>query len=116
MTARTSARVAWSACGLALALLAGVYTAGVFLLGRLLDPATGDSALAVAAATLAVAALFQPLRRRVPAAGAIRLWIPLARLAADRPAQEQVGRAGHRGASRNASRVRTPQPLAPLGW
>jgi hypothetical protein len=53
--------------GLLTALLAAVYTAGVFLLGRLLDPATGDSALAVAAATLAVAALFQPLRRRVQA-------------------------------------------------
>jgi hypothetical protein len=43
--------------------LVGVYTGLVFLLGRLLDPATGDSALAVAA-------LFQPasaslwLRRR----------------------------------------------------
>jgi hypothetical protein len=51
--------------GLLTALLAGVYATGVFVVGRLLDPATGDSALAVAASTLAVAALFQPLRRRI---------------------------------------------------
>jgi hypothetical protein len=53
--------------GLLSALLVGVYAGLVFLLGRLLDPATGDSALAVAASTLAVAALFQPARRRVQA-------------------------------------------------
>jgi hypothetical protein len=47
------------------ALLAGVYAGGVFLLGRLLDPADGQSELAVAASTLAVAGLFQPARRRV---------------------------------------------------
>ena len=51
--------------GLLTVLLAGVYALGVFVLGDLLDPATGDSALAVAASTLAVAALFQPARRRV---------------------------------------------------
>ncbi len=51
--------------GLLSALLAGVYAGGVFLVGELLNPAGGESALAVAASTLAVAALFQPLRRRV---------------------------------------------------
>jgi hypothetical protein len=51
--------------GLLTALLGVVYAAGVFLLGRLLDPADGQSELAVAASTLAVAALFQPVRRRV---------------------------------------------------
>jgi hypothetical protein len=40
------------------ALLAGVYAGLVFLLGVVLDPAVGES-------SLAVAALFQPLRRRV---------------------------------------------------
>jgi hypothetical protein len=37
--------------GLLTALLVGVYAGLVFLFGRLLDPATGDSALAVAAST-----------------------------------------------------------------
>jgi hypothetical protein len=54
--------------GLLTALLGLVYVAGVFLLGRLLDPADGQSELAVAASTLAVAALFQPARRRVQTA------------------------------------------------
>ena len=51
--------------GLLTALLIGVYAGLVFLLGVVLDPAVGESSLAVAAATLAVAALFQPARRRV---------------------------------------------------
>ena len=42
--------------------LGTVYVVGVFGLGRLLNPVTGESALAVAASTLAVAALFQPAR------------------------------------------------------
>jgi MFS family permease len=54
--------------GLLTVLLALVYAGGVFVLGRLLNPVTGESALAVAASTLAVAALFQPLRRRVQTA------------------------------------------------
>jgi hypothetical protein len=51
--------------GLLTALLAGVYAGLVFLLGRLLDPAVGESSLAVAGSTLGVAALFGPARRRV---------------------------------------------------
>jgi hypothetical protein len=39
--------------------------AGVFGLGQLLNPVTGEPALGVAASTLAVAALFQPARRRI---------------------------------------------------
>jgi hypothetical protein len=51
--------------GLLTVLLGAVYVGGVFVLGRLLNPITGESSLAVAASTLAVAALFQPARRRL---------------------------------------------------
>jgi hypothetical protein len=53
--------------GLLTVLLGLVYIGGVFALGQVLNP-SGESALAVAASTLAVAALFQPARRRVQAA------------------------------------------------
>jgi hypothetical protein len=48
--------------------LVAVYAGGVLLLGRLLSPITRQSEVAVAASTLLVAALFQPVRRRVQAA------------------------------------------------
>jgi hypothetical protein len=57
-----SRTLAW---GLLTALLGLVYAAAVFVLGGLLDPGDGESELAVAAATLAVAALFGPARRRI---------------------------------------------------
>jgi hypothetical protein len=51
--------------GLLTVLLAGVYAGLVFTLSQLLNPADQQSALAVAASTLVVAALFQPARRRI---------------------------------------------------
>jgi hypothetical protein len=47
------------------AALLATYIASVLVLGRILNPLTGDSALAVAASTLAVAALFRPARRGI---------------------------------------------------
>jgi N-terminal 7TM region of histidine kinase len=54
--------------GLLTLLLGAVYALGVFVLGRLLAPGDGQSELAIAASTLAVAALFQPAKRRVQSA------------------------------------------------
>lgn len=50
------------------ALLAGVYVGSVLVLQAVLTPVTQGEGLAVAISTLAVAALFQPVRRRVQAA------------------------------------------------
>ena len=55
--------------GLLTALLGGVYMSAVLILGQLFGGVGGDPpSLAVAGATLAVAALFQPARRRIQAA------------------------------------------------
>jgi hypothetical protein len=54
--------------GLLTALLAGVYTGAVLVLGQVFGGVTDDPpSWAVAGATLAVAALFQPARRRIQA-------------------------------------------------
>ncbi len=50
------------------AALVGTYLASVLVFRLILDPVTGESDLAVAASTLAVAALFRPLRARIQAA------------------------------------------------
>jgi hypothetical protein len=51
--------------GLLTVVLGVVYAGAVVILGQALNPQGGDSALAVAASTLLVAALSQPLRRRI---------------------------------------------------
>jgi hypothetical protein len=56
------------AYGLLTALLGLVYVAGVFAIGRLFNPGGEPSTFAVAASTLAVAALFRPARRGLQAA------------------------------------------------
>jgi hypothetical protein len=47
------------------ATLVATYSGSVLLLGTVLDPLTGENSLAVAGSTLAVAALFRPVRARI---------------------------------------------------
>jgi hypothetical protein len=51
--------------GLLTAILGGAYAVGVLVLGQRLSPGHHPSSLVVAASTLVVAALFQPLRRAI---------------------------------------------------
>jgi hypothetical protein len=51
--------------GLLTAVLAGCYALGVLVLGNTVSAGRSPSSLVVAATTLVVAALFQPLRRRI---------------------------------------------------
>jgi hypothetical protein len=51
--------------GLLTAILGGAYAVGVLVIGQRLSPGDNPSSLVVAASTLAVAALFQPLRRAI---------------------------------------------------
>ena len=60
-----SRSVSW---GLLTAGLVGLYLLVIALLRPLLEPLTGNSSLAVAASTLAVAAVFNPARRRLQSA------------------------------------------------
>ena len=49
------------------AILVAAYGLGVLIFTTILDPVTGDNDIAIAASTLAVAALFGPARRRIQA-------------------------------------------------
>ena len=49
------------------AVLVAAYAGGVLLFRTILDPVTGDNDVAIAASTLAVAALFGPARRKIQA-------------------------------------------------
>lgn len=51
--------------GLLTAILGGAYALGVLVIGQRISPGKDPSGLVVAASTLAVAALFQPLRRAI---------------------------------------------------